>query len=101
MTTWKNTERAIAKVLGGERVPITGRQRGDVPDIKHDIWSIEVKHRKSLPGWMHNAMAQAKASIRGQQTPIVVLHELGARHTEDFVVMRLEDFQLLLGDLCV
>ena len=91
MTAWKNTERKIAKRLGGERVPITGRQRGDVPDVKHDIYSLEIKHRKELPKWIHDAMNQAKAAVRGAQVPVVVLHEAGRRHDDDYVIFRLSD----------
>lgn len=98
MTTWKATERKVAAILGGERVPVTGRQRGSAPDIAHSVWSIEVKHRKTLPEWIHDAMSQAKASIRGEQTPIVILHENGMRHADNYVVMRLADFQALLGE---
>ena len=52
MKDWKQAERRIAKLLGGRRIPITGRQRGDVPDIEHDALSIEVKSRKALPAWL-------------------------------------------------
>jgi hypothetical protein len=32
---WKQAERRIADLLGGQRIPVTGRQRGDTPDIEH------------------------------------------------------------------
>ncbi len=93
MANWKVTERAIAKLLGGKRVPITGRQRGDAPDIAHEWLSIEVKHRKKLPLWLHDAMAQAVASRKRGQVPIVVLHEQRKRHADDFVVLKMQDFR--------
>ncbi len=46
---WKRTERAIAARLGGVRVPVSGRQRGDAPDIAHPTFAVEVKSRASLP----------------------------------------------------
>ena len=46
---WKNIERSIAKLIDGDRVPVSGRQRGSAPDIAHPLLSVEVKHRKSLP----------------------------------------------------
>lgn len=95
---WKNTERQIARHLNGERVPITGRQRGSAPDIAHDWLSIEAKHREKLPGWLHDAMKQAEASKRGNQLPIVVLHEKGKRHRDNFVIVRLGDFVDWFGD---
>jgi hypothetical protein len=41
-----------AEPLGGHRIPVTGRQRGDILDnIKHKALSIEVKLKKALPAW--------------------------------------------------
>lgn len=85
-------------MLGGERVPVSGRQRGDAPDIKHDWLSLEVKDRKRLPAWLHDAMAQAQASKRGDQLPAVILHEAGKRHSKDMVLMSLEDFKEWFGE---
>ena len=96
---WKAVERRIAKYLGGERVPITGRQRGSAPDIKHEWLSIEVKQRESLPAWVHDAMDQATSSqifmpVEAKfQLPVVILHETGKRIEDDYVVLRLEDFR--------
>jgi len=87
---WKATERAIATRLGGERVPVSGR--GDGPDVAHDWLSVEVKHRKTLPLWLKGAMAQAVAAARGDQLPVAVLHEAGAKHENDLVLLRLRDF---------
>ena len=103
MAHWKAVERAIATYFGGERVPITGRQRGDAPDIEHPWISFEVKHRKKLPDWLHDAMDQAEASaVIGEEgedkLPVVVLHEKGRHHCKDFVVMRARDFRFWFGD---
>lgn len=89
---WKRTERRIAALLGGVRVPVTGRQRGDVPDIQHPTLAIECKHRQSIPGWLTDAMCQAQACRTTEQLPIVVVHEHGRRYDEALVVMRLCDF---------
>ena len=89
---WKATERAIAAMLGGHRIPITGRQRGDVADIQHPWLSPEVKHREHLPRWIHDAMAQAVASAKSEQLPVVILHEKGARHRDDIISVRLGDW---------
>ncbi len=94
---WKRTERKIAAQLGGQRVPVTGRARGDAPDIRHAWLSIEAKHRAKLPEWLHDAMRQAEASQQAAQLPIVVLHESGQRHGQDLVVLRLADFTAWFG----
>lgn len=84
-------ERKIAELLGGVRIPITGRIRGNVPDIQHDIFSIEVKHKQTLPDWIHDAMNQAEQSRRGEQIPLVVLHQKGQKFDQSFTIMRLCD----------
>jgi hypothetical protein len=89
---WKKTEREVAARLGGQRVPVSGRARGDAPDVKHDWLSVEVKSKHTLPHWLRDALAQARASAGVSQLPIAVLHENGARHDGDLVVMSLKDF---------
>lgn len=96
---WKRNERAIAARLGGRRVPVTGRARGDQPDIDHPLWAVEAKTRRTLPAWLHDALAQARAAARPGQVPIVVLHQTGQHHADDLVVLRLADFVDLVGDL--
>ena len=90
--SWKATERAIAARLGGERCPVSGRQRGDVPDVAHQWLAIECKHRQTLPAWLKDAMAQARAAAHDGRLPVAVLHEGGSRHDGDLVVLRLADF---------
>ena len=92
MTLWKSVERKIAVLLGGTREPVSGRQRGYKADIRHEYLSIEVKERQSLPAWLHEAMEQAEAAKQEGQHPIVVLHQKGLKHADDFVVMRLSEF---------
>lgn len=92
MTDWKACERRIAKLLGGQRVPVTGRQRGDVPDIEHVALSIEVKSRKALPVWLLGALNQAQAASKNGKMPVVVLHQDRTPYAESLVVLRLDDF---------
>jgi hypothetical protein len=92
MKDWKQAERRIADILGGRRVPVSGRSRGDTPDIEHHTLSVEVKSRKVLPAWLEDAMRQAEAASKDGELPVAVLHQDGKRHTEALVVIRLEDF---------
>ena len=94
---WKRTERQVASMIGGRRVPVSGRQRGDAPDVEHPWLSVEVKHRKRLPAWIEDAMTQARASARSDQLPVAVLHESGRRHSENLVLVRLADFRDWFG----
>ena len=90
--TWKAVERKIMKMLGGKRIPITGRTRGSAPDGEHEWLSPEIKHRKKLPEWLHDAMNQAELSQKNGQLPVVILHQSRQEHANDFVVIRLGDF---------
>ena len=96
---WKATERAVAGILGGRRVPITGRQRGDAPDVAHQVFSVEVKHRQNIPAWLKDAVAQAVAAATPQQLPLAVLHEAGQRHGNDLVVIPLSKFTAWYGPI--
>ena len=90
---WKSCERRAAKYIGGERVPITGRQRGSAPDIAHPWLSVEVKYRKKLPDWIKDAMSQAKASQVGQQLPVVILCEKGEEMGRAWILCELHEFR--------
>jgi hypothetical protein len=87
----------VAAVLGGERVPITGRVRGSAPDVRHDWLSVEVKNRKVLPAWLSVGMAQARASAKPEQLPVVIVHHVGKRITDSYVVLKLGDFRQWFG----
>jgi hypothetical protein len=90
---WKQTERRTAAILGGKRVPVSGRGRGDVPDVEHDHLSIECKHRRVMPQWIKDALDQAVAASDGRQRlPIVVIHEHGKRHLDDVVMVSMRDW---------
>ncbi len=102
--TWKQIERWWALQLGGRRVPVTGRQRGDAPDVEHDRYAIEVKAGKCMPTRLRDGMRQAMASAAmhpvGARTPLLcVTHTSGpGRPREHYVILRLEDWQALTGD---
>ena len=93
MKNWKVCERRIAELLSGQRIPVTGRQRGDTADIEHAALSIEVKSRKSLPAWLLKALNQAQAASKdGRKMPVVVLHQDHAPYVHSLVVLKLKDF---------
>lgn len=94
--TWKSAERKIAALLGGERVPITGRTRGSAPDITHDTLSLEVKHWKKFPDWLKDAMEQAVMSASPDQIPTVVLHEAGSAYDKSLTFMPIYGIKKLL-----
>ena len=91
MKDWKQAERRVAELLGGKRVPVSGRTRGDCPDVEHPTLSIECKSRKKLPAWIEDAMRQAEASAR-DGLPVAVLYQDGRKYQDSFVVCRLGAF---------
>ncbi|QXD15808.1 hypothetical protein GQ464_002345 [Rhodocaloribacter litoris] len=95
--SWKRTERAVAARLNGRRVPVTGRSRGDAPDVDHRWLAIEIKHRTRLPAWIEDAVCQAEAAAREDQLPVAILHQKGRDHDRDLVVLRLADFESWFG----
>lgn len=97
MTAWKATVRAVAAILGGRRVPVSGRHRGDAPDVAHPTLAIEVKHRREVPAWLLDALAQAEASARGDRLPVVIIHRHGGRRADDLAVLRLHDLAALVA----
>lgn len=95
MKSWKTCERRIAAELGGSRIPVSGRDRGDAPDVDHPSLSIEVKSRKKLPAWLLDAIAQAEAAASPDQLPVAILHQDRARYSDALVVLRLSQFESL------
>lgn len=93
---WKSAERKIASLLGGQRVPITGRQRGSAPDIAHPTLSLEVKHRESLPDWLMDALEQADMANDGEKISTVILHQKGMKYEDCLTLIRLSDLVKLL-----
>ena len=89
---FKGTERAIAARLGGQRVGHLGGA-----DVVTDWLSVECKHRQTIPAWLVDAVAQAKRNGGISQLPVAILHQAGARHDGDLVVLTLKDFQDWFG----
>ena len=96
--SWKHAELVLARRLGGERVPVTGRVRGWAPDIEHDHLALEVKTRKNMPVLLREGMDQAVKSAewyerkgKGSRLPALIIHEDGSHFDNALVVVRLRD----------
>lgn len=92
-STWKGTERRLAKRLGAERIPVSDKRSG--ADIMSDYISGESKHRKTLPKWLRGAIKQAIGAATGEQLPVAILHEHGTRGDRDIVAMDMQTFETL------
>ena len=94
-STWKRHEREWAELLGGKRVPVSGRQRGDQPDVAHPDYSIECKAGAVLSTRLLTGMEQAIAAMKDGQIPLVCIsnRKKGGQNTSaKYVLMRAEDF---------
>lgn len=89
-TTWKASERRIARRFGSQR---SGPRGQGVPDVITGKYSIEVKTRKRLPVWLREALDQATRNAVPDTLPIVILHEVGQRGERDWVVMEMGVFE--------
>ena len=98
MRDWKQAERRIAAILGGRRIPVSGRGRGDNPDIEHPTLSVEVKARAGFLAWLEDALRQAEVSAGEGKTPVAVLHPDRARYSDALVVCRLSEFAKLVRE---
>lgn len=88
----KQAERAVAKMLGGRRMGLFGKE-----DVEHPILSVEVKSRVAFVGrgWLE----QAKRNAPAGKKPVVVIHEKHKDHKNDMVLMDIALFQEMLGEI--
>lgn len=92
-STWKNVERKLAQLLGGERIGVTGRHNMETPDLDIPDLAVEVKHRKSLPALLKKALLQAETAGKAHdKVPIAIFHETGKQYTDSYVVIRMDWF---------
>lgn len=92
-TRFKGVERGIARLLGCDR---TGHLGG--ADAASPWLAVEVKTRRELPAWIHDAMRQSESHATDDQLAVVVLHEERQRYTEALLVMRVSAFVDWFGD---
>ncbi len=62
-TRWKKQERSVAALLGGVRLPNSGRGQ---PDVRAPGLAGQVKLMKALPLWLLGAVEQAGRAPRSE-----------------------------------
>jgi len=93
----------MAAKMGGVRVPVSGRQRGDQPDIAGASIAgipliVEHKYgRRVLSARLHEALDQADAARRSEdEIPVVTVEEVReGRANRHLVILDVEDWQRL------
>ena len=88
----RRCEADIAARLSGRRMGIMGAH-----DVEAGPFAVEVKSRAVFAG--SSFMDQAVRNCPKGKTPLVVLHVTGKRHSEDLVMMRLNDWREWFGKL--
>ena len=83
----KRHERNIAKLLGGKRLGVLGKE-----DVSHSKFSIECKSREKLPKWFADFWEQTIRNSEPNKVPLLILHKFGQKYLDDWVVIRMEDF---------
>ncbi len=96
--TWKQAERRIAGLLGGARVPLLGRKGCD---LDHPVLFVEVKHRKSIAGYLwDDFLAQILAGAREageiERVPAIALHRPGMCYGDTLICFRAGDYDKLV-----
>ena len=101
-SNWKRVERAVAKKLGGVRIPLSGRNNmGKIGDVELTGYHVEVKSGRQIPkaviGWLETlrqlAADELAASANEDVIPLLILQPFHMK--EQIVVMTLSDFSKL------
>jgi len=97
-STWKTQERKYAKLIHGDRIPVTGRSGSEVPDITSYTIVGEVKKSntgKTVSQRTLKALRGIKEiGLRTSKLPILFQahKDKGKRDIEHVVTMYLDDF---------
>lgn len=89
--TWQRHEQHVAAALGVRR---NGNAGGAVADAENGWLAAECKSWGKLPAKVLAALEQAEAAAGGR-VAVAVLHQVGARHADDLVVLRWAAFEAL------
>ena len=97
--SWKRFERAVAKAVGGRRIPVTGLDRAGA-DVDGGPFLFQVKLGRRLPsylrGWLDGIASSAE---RVNKTGIVVWRAPHDRVDDSLVIMKLRDWTAWHGDV--
>jgi hypothetical protein len=95
---WKQRERRIARLLGTERIPVTGVRAG--ADCETAMFAYQVKSRHGQPRYLREWLAGIKLTgSRAGQIGVVVWQEPRRPDRDALVVLTLADWVDLHGAL--
>lgn len=91
-TTWKRSEREIAKALGGRRVPVTGIDRHGA-DVVTDLFSVQVKTGRNRPAYLREWLDGIRGTAQeAGRTGVVIWAANREPLRKAIVLMQLSDF---------
>lgn len=95
--SWKEAERRAARMLGGKRTPLSGRNSGHTAsDVIHDTLFIEVKYYKKAAIWTLWEKTKKLADKEGK-LPVVCMFQ---PHRKGFLVcVHIDDLASFLESL--
>jgi len=88
----KANQYALAKRLGMQNIGLLGGN-----DLRGKGWSGEVKEFKRLPRSVVKSWEQVLGSLPNDKKPFVIWHELNQQRDNDIVMLRLREFEQLIG----
>ena len=71
--TWKREERRVARDIGTERN--WKGTSGDIPDVKDEFLSVEVKNQKAVPKFLYKVLDQAESHCGENRIPMAVVRK--------------------------
>tara|TARA_R110000822_G_scaffold64946_1_gene159119 strand:- start:837 stop:1223 length:387 start_codon:yes stop_codon:yes gene_type:complete len=103
---WKQIERNWANQLLPrnpkdivERIPVTGRHSGDVPDVDHPYFAVEIKYGKVVSSRTLKALEQARMASEANRNKLPIVcqshKQEGKRELRHIVSMDLDVFNIL------
>ena len=97
---WKQLERDMAKDVGTERIPVSGRQRDlHGADFQDGLCQYQAKHGYKQPsylrGWLNGICGTA---AQHQKTGVVVWHGERQKRGDSIVMLRWSDWCDLHGE---
>jgi len=91
---WKAFERRVARLLGTNRIPVTGERHG--ADAETELFAFQFKKRKAFPGYVATWLDQIRGS-RPSKTGVVVMQRPRRDDLDALVVVTLRDWLELHG----
>lgn len=88
--TWQKLETKTAKLLKGERNPLSGKDSKHTSgDVIHPSLYVECKLKKRIATWSLFREVEEQAKLEGK-TPVLILKEKNKKG--ELAVLRLSDF---------